>query len=91
MSYVLTNRDIAFKALSRVIRSAETGCLISEMLDRSGRAVVRYGVRGHTKKELAHRVIYRALNRQIAANEELRRTCRDSRCLEPTHFELVRR
>ncbi|MED7947798.1 hypothetical protein ACFVYP_11305 [Kitasatospora sp. NPDC058201] len=90
MSYVLTDRDVALKALGHVIRSAETGCLISERLDRGGRAVVRYGAHGHTKKELAHRVIYRALNRPVAANEELRRICRDSRRLEPKHSELVR-
>lgn len=88
MSHPLTDREIALRALSGVTRN-ETGCLISSKLDRKGRATVRYQAHGHTKRELSHRAIYRVLCRSLAANEALRRTCRDSRCVEPTHFALT--
>ncbi len=88
MSDSLTDREIALRALSGVTRDNKTGCLISSKLDRKGRATVRYQAHGHTKRELAHRAIYRVLYRPLAANEELRRTCRDTRCVEPAHFAL---
>ncbi|GAA2125712.1 hypothetical protein GCM10009759_77850 [Kitasatospora saccharophila] len=85
----LSVREKALRALSRVTRDQETGCLISATLDRKGRAVVRYQMDGQTIRVLAHRAVYAALHQPLKPYQALRRRCGDLRCVEPTHFTLT--
>lgn len=72
--------------LDRTIQEIETGCwLWTGWINAGGYAEVTV----HYRKQLLHRLVYSALVRPLAVDEELHHGCPNKHCVNPAHVRAL--